>query len=79
MPEEAGDAYRGHADGSPGEEIAAIVEWREEGDAEAPVRHGVEEAVTGGGEKEIDPEGEAADRRLRDYSRHRGISYIRSK
>ena len=79
LSEKASDPYRRYADGSPGEEIAAIVERGEEGDAETAVRHGVEETVTGRGEEEIDPEGEAADRRLRDRDRRRGISHIRSK
>ena len=40
-----------HADGGPGEEIAAVVERGEEGDAEAAVGHGIEQAMDPAGEE----------------------------
>lgn len=45
--EEAADANGGNADGAPGEKVAVVVEWGEEGDPEAAVGHGVKNAVAG--------------------------------
>ena len=56
MAEKSPEANRGHANRSPGKKIAVIVEWREEGDSQAAVGHGVQETMAGGGQKEITPQ-----------------------
>jgi hypothetical protein len=53
--EEADHSYRGDSNGSPGKEVAGVVEGGEESDAEAAVGQGVEEAVAGGCQEEIGP------------------------
>jgi hypothetical protein len=49
--EKSPEANRGHANRSPGKKIAVIVEWREEGDSQTTVGHGVQETMAGGGRK----------------------------
>ncbi len=58
--EEAGETNRGNVNRRPRKKEAAGVERAEEGNAEAAISHGVEQAVAGGGEKEIGPQREAA-------------------
>jgi hypothetical protein len=61
--EKARDADGGDADRSPRKKVAGIVEWGEKGDAEAPVGHGVEQAVAGSGQKEVSPQCESTQAR----------------
>ncbi len=49
VTEKAGDADGRDSDGSPWKKVADVVEGGEEGDPEAAVSHGVEEAVAGRG------------------------------
>lgn len=61
MSKEAGDTYRGDADRGPWQEVAAIVEGREERNAKPAVGHSVEETVADCGEEKICPQGKAAE------------------
>ncbi len=63
MAEKSPEANRGHAHRSPGKKIAVIVEWREEGDSQTTVGHGVQETMAGGGQREITPERNSPNRR----------------
>lgn len=49
--EKAGDANGGDSNGSPPKKVTGVVERGEEGDAEAAVGHGVEQAMAGGGQE----------------------------
>lgn len=55
MTEKAAYADRRDSDGCPRKKVARVVEGGEEGDAEAAVGHGVQEAVAGCGQEEIGP------------------------
>jgi hypothetical protein len=47
--EKAFKANRGHVNGSPGQKVAAIIEWRKKRDSKTAVRHGVQYSMARGG------------------------------
>jgi hypothetical protein len=79
--EESPETDRRYADGGPKKKVAVIVEWGEEGDSQTAVRHGIEETMGGGRQKEIDPQAEPAKRREAspEPQEHHGARQERSK
>jgi hypothetical protein len=57
--EKLADTNRGDSNGPRRKKISVIVEWREERDTEAAIGHGIEQSVTGGCKKKIQPKSEA--------------------
>jgi hypothetical protein len=59
--EKSSDTNRGYTNWSPWKKVTVVVERREERDTEAPIRHGIQETVTCGCQKEICPYRQSAD------------------